>query len=262
MMTMRPRTAAASKAAVEDVHVGDRRNRVLRPGEVDPRLAVLELTERERTALARRDDGRDAAKPALGVGELAQHPAGLVGQVRGAGDRVDLPQHLLSAEHRRAAPAVALGRREHRAADGAERVEQREVLVLVLRRLGELDVEDDLVRAGLVQPAGDLRVQVARQRPALLELVEADVVDVDEHDVVHALGGAHGEALVDAVGLEAVEERRQVREQAHRHGEDRREREAATPGALDRGPLRHLLWFGPTRAPLKPCGRTDDRRRF
>ena len=101
-------------------------------------------------------------------------------------------------------PPVALAGGEDRAAGGADRVEERQVLTRG-GRLGELDVVDDLARAGGVQAAHRAAVQRARERPLLLRAVEGLGVDRDDDDVVGPLGPAQVEAGLERLALEPVE---------------------------------------------------------
>ena len=67
-------------------------------------------------------------------------------------------------------------------------------------RLGELHVVADRLDPDLGEPVDQLPVPRARQRPALLEVSEGDVVDLDHRDVERRrLGTANGEPGIDGV---------------------------------------------------------------
>ena len=125
---------------------------------------------------------------------------------------------------------VRLGRREDGAAGALDRVVEREVLAR-LRRLGELDVVDDLARARAVQRVDRLAVPRARERPLQIELRERDVVDRDDDDVRRWLRAARLEPAVDRRVLERVKRAAGVR-----HGRDGARDEPGGRAAAAAGP--------------------------
>src|SRR5205085_5346910 len=101
-------------------------------------------------------------------------------------------------------------------------------------QLAELDVHRDRRRACRAEPVDQLRVQLAVERPAILEVAEGDVVDLHDGDVLRrSQAAAEREAHVDALLLEALEEAEleRVRDEAEaRHPErDAEEQPRAEP---------------------------------
>ena len=147
---------------------------------VDPGLAVVEALG---DLAGRRPDGldREARDGADLLVVLADHAR----RCRSAGSpsrRAPWRRRCsrLAAEDLRVALRVDLGRGEDRARHARDRVEQGEVL-LVLGRLGELDVVDDGLRARAAQPVDDLRVAAALERPDLV-VGRVERLGVDRHD--------------------------------------------------------------------------------
>jgi hypothetical protein len=117
--------------------------------------------------------------------------------------RVDAGEVLVAAEDVGGAVLVGLGRREDRAGEAADRVVERAVLRRA-RRLGELDVVDDLARAEAAQLVEDVGMPGARVGPALLLGVvrEGRGVDADDREVLGPVGRAQLEAQRDRRVLE------------------------------------------------------------
>ena len=202
---------------------------------VDPGLAVVEALG---DLAGRRPDGldREAGDGADPLVVLADHPAGVGRQVRHPDERLGGVGVLLAAEDLRVALRVDLGRGEDRARHARDGVEQGEVL-LVLRRLGELHVVDDGLRARAAQPVDDLRVAAALERPDLV-VGRVERLGVDRHDRDLALRpvGLQARAGVERLILERVPDARQQHDEADRHPEDRGERERAKARPAPHGP--------------------------
>jgi hypothetical protein len=223
--------------AVQHVRERDGRNGSGRPAVVDPGAAVLEsggvgLLARQPLG---RDDG-DAVEAADVAWEAGDRAARVVVQVGCRRLGLDGAQVLVAAEDLRAALAVALACGEHGAAGVADRVEEREVVVGV-RLLGELDVVDDLARAGLVEAADDTRVELAPERPLNAQLVEGLGVDSHHEEAGGGLAAADVEAGLERLTLERLEhvelaygDRREKGDQR----DDREGREAAAGGGCTR----------------------------
>jgi hypothetical protein len=125
------------------------------------------------------------------------------------------------------AGAVDLGRRKHRAARAPERTVEGHVLGGP-GRLGELDVVDHELRAGLVQAVHDASVERARERPAALQVGEGDVVDADDHDVAGDRLLAELEAGGHRAPLEVAERSGQLDRDRRAHRHEGRDHEGAT----------------------------------
>ena len=172
---------------------------------VDQRVASGELRRRERLP-ARALSGDDGK--ALEMGDLVRvvrdHPALRGRQVGGRRARMNLGQVGVASEDIGAALGVALAGRQRHVARGADGVV--EVAVLLRRPgLGELDVVDDLARAGCVQAVDHARVKRTRERPRLVELAERPVVDLHDHDVRRRRRVPEREPRRDACALERIE---------------------------------------------------------
>ena len=156
--------------------------------------------------------------------------------------RAGIGETLLAAQELPLALVVHLGRREDEVPRGTVLVHERVVLAdarLALGGLAELDVVGDHLRARSFQVLDRLRVDLARERPALPEFAERRVVDLYDDDVLgRLLLAPYSEAAVDAAQLGAAEDvpagagRDQVaavgeqRQPGRRHADGEEERDA------------------------------------
>ena len=227
--------------AAHHVGEGDRANAAGRTAVVDQGAAVVEgVGRQDRCAGAPRREHGHGDQPAHLAGEAGDHARTVVVEIGGGRASVDAAQVGVAAEHVGVPVPVALAGGEHGPAGRRDRAIQRQVLVL-RRGLGELDVVDDLPRAGGVQAADRTPVQRARERPLLAQHVEALGVDRDHDHVVGSFDTAHVEARLDGGPLQALEGARGL------HGGpagERRQRDAPeradavrerTPGAWHAG---------------------------
>ena len=118
-----------------------------------------------------------------------------------------------------------------------QRLDERVVGLGVVGGLGELDVVGDRARA----IGGDLRKGAgegpAREREALVQLVEGDVVDPDDDDVPrHRALAADREARVDGRQLAALEHVGGVEQQRDAGGDDRDREQQGPAQAAGRRP--------------------------
>ena len=124
--------------------------------------------------------------------------------------RTRVRETLLPAQELPLALVVHLGRREDEVPGRAVLVHERVVLgdpCLALGWLAELDVVGDHLRARRLQVLDRLRMDLARERPALPELAERRVVDLHDDDVLRrGLLTTDREAAVDAAQLRAAED--------------------------------------------------------
>ena len=150
------------------------------------------------------------------------------------------PQHLLRAPRNLPSPLLFdLGRGQHDASLGApDRLGEREVGVEVAHsapRTARRRRSPSGLSATIA--VDHLAVQPARERPAHLQLVEGDVVDLHDDEVVRGrVLVADREARVDRVELEFLEGVRRVGEHAQRRQRDPDARGSA-PSAADRSAM-------------------------
>ena len=196
-----PADARRIDPAPVELGEGDGRHRAGRAAEVDPGPSVAEGRLGQRAARAPRGGDGDRAQPAGRVVHPADHPARVGREVAHRGGRADLGQPVVAAQDGGVATPVGLAGGQDGAARALDGLEQGQVLALA-RRLGELDVVDDLAGAGLAQPVDRSGVARARERPLQAEVGERRVVDLDDQELGGRRGPAHTEAVVDGVVLE------------------------------------------------------------
>ncbi len=169
-------------------------------------------------------------------------------EVAVAEPRACVRETLLAAQELPLALVVHLGRREDEVPGRAVLVHERVVLddaFLALGRLAELDVVGDHLRARRLEVLDRLRMDLAREGPALAEVAEGRVVDLHDDDVLRRrLLTADREAAVDAAQLRAPEDvpagagRDQVasvgeeRQPGRRHADGEEERNAQASPAV------------------------------
>jgi hypothetical protein len=146
------------------------------------------------------------------VREARDRAAGVGKEVRGARARVQRTQVVVATEHVRPSVAVHLRGRQDHIAGPLDRRHQR-LILLPLRRLGELDVVDDLARAGLPEHVDRLGVDRAPERPLVVEAGEREVVDRDDGHPLGHLGAAKLEAQRARAALDRAEGARQPDQQ-------------------------------------------------
>jgi hypothetical protein len=162
--------------------------------------------------------------------EAALHAVRLDRQAARRGLGADRREVVVAAEDVGATARVDLRRGQHGAARPLDRPVERHVL-RGPRRLGELHVVDDQLRAGPPQLVDHLRVQRTGKRPAALEVGERDVVDADDHHVVGRRHAAQVEAGRDRAALEVAERARRLERQGRGHGHERGHEQGAGPAA-------------------------------
>jgi hypothetical protein len=261
---------ALARDAREQVRKRDRREGVDPAAEVDPGAAAVERRRGQPAAAdPRGGDDRDAREPGSTLGVAPDHRASIGGQVRRRRTAVDLREDVVAAQDVGAAVGLADAGGQGRAARAADGIEQREVVGGARRRLGELHVVDDLLRAGGAQAVDGARVVQAPERPATVtDGLNAVLVDGDDHDVRDRRRVAQAEARVDARVLQRRQrpaERGAARDQRggdagqqapgcasglHRDRSARSRRERALRHARWPAGGRHLHGIGSDRADL------------
>ena len=201
---------------------------------VGPRKSISALPRLHRRAEPLADERGDRLQAGVLARVAADHAA-RIGRERAGGGAgaAGLGELLVAAEHAGAALVVDLAGGQDHALGAADRVVEREVVVRVLGRLGELDVVDDLAHAGLAQPVEHPRVQRAPERPLRVELGERALVDPDDRHARDGLRAADLEARVDRRQLGALERRRQRRDEGDQR--DQRARDLGQPDHRGRG---------------------------
>ncbi len=272
----------ADEARVElvpqHVRVRDGGNGAGRAGIVHPGAVVGERVRPDRVperALGR--DDRERLQLRDLVGETADRPVGVGDLVPVADPPPVLADDGVAAEHARVSLGRDLRRRQgdrRSLAHGADGRDQVVVLLVreplaplpaaELRRggLGELDVHRDPLRPGAREVPDHRPVPPARPvLPAPVQLVEADVVDSDDHDGFRrGEVPPDGEALVDGAQLEALEPVQTVRE--HREAGDPetdREEERGVQPVLAASVEEHLARFAYRPGEENPRGRRATR---
>ena len=210
---------ALLELAVQDPRERVALERVPRPVVVDPGGLAVEARRIDRLAGGHLGGGHgERLEPVDAERDAPQHPAGVVRKQAVAQPRVDVLEQLGHPEERPLAALVDLGGGEHGLAVGGEdALEQRDVvrLPLGLARLAELDVVGDRARLLGGQPPEQLRVHVAPERPAQVELLERHVVDLHDHEVVgRALLTADREAGIHRVEVDVAQPVDRVEEHA------------------------------------------------
>ena len=159
---------AGRHAAAQHLPERDAAERAGPAAVVDQRVAVRELaTARAASRRALRGDDGEALEAGDLVREVRDHAARRGRQVGGRRPRVHLREVRVAPEDVGVALRVALAGRERRRRRRRRWRRRAPDPAPVRARLGELDVVDDLARAGRVQAVDHARVERARERPRL-----------------------------------------------------------------------------------------------
>ena len=203
------------------------------------RAAVVDPRRRKRVDPLSRGALDCDHREGLQAADLVPHPpviaAGVRRKVRVADARPVLAHDAVSAEDRRLALGTDLGGCKDDVPRRTDRIHELHVVRANGRRLRELHVVDDHLRAVFRKPSDQPRVQRAERLPTLLEDVERLRVDLDDDDVAgRRLPPADRESRVDRAEVEIVEDVRPVTDEAetgHREPDCEEERYAESRAA-------------------------------